>query len=278
MKRRLARAGIAALGRLGYDVQRLEPGVALVAKRPREAGQQKRPRWMLQEQRVFEELQRVQLPALLAMYGVDCVIDVGAHEGQYAQRLRAGGYRGRIASFEPTPAAFAALARTAASDPKWSVHQLALGREAGSTMMNVVPGTLSSLRAPTKFGAGRYPKLKESEQVEVEVRRLDELLDELLEGLNRPRPYLKLDTQGFDLDVFAGAGERIGSFVGMQSELALLEIYEGMPRMPDALAAYESAGFEIAAMYPVSRQTKTGRVLEYDCVMVRASVLKPRGR
>jgi hypothetical protein len=31
-------------------------------------------------------------------------------------------------------------------------------------------------------------------------------------------------------------------------------------------------------MYPVSRQTKTARVLEFDCVMVRGSVLKPRGR
>ena len=100
------------------------------------------------------------------------------------------------------------------------------------------------------------------------------MLDELLAGLDEPRPYLKLDTQGFDLDVFAGAGDAIRRFVGMQSELALMEIYKGMPRMQDALAAYEGAGFEVAALYPVSRQTRTARVLEYDCVMVRASVLK----
>ncbi len=110
------------------------------------------------------------------------------------------------------------------------------------------------------------------------VRRLDGMLDELLEGIKRPRPYLKLDTQGFDLDVFAGAGDRIAEFVGMQSEVALMEIYKGMPRMPEALAAYEAAGFEIAALYPVSRQTKTARVLEYDCVMVRASALRKKGR
>ena len=60
----------------------------------------------------------------------------------------------------------------------------------------------------------------------------------------------------------------------MQSEVALMEIYKGMPRMPEALAAYEAAGFEIAALYPVSRQTRTARVLEYDCVMVRASAMK----
>ncbi len=37
---------------------------------------------------------------------------------------------------------------------------------------------------------------------------------------------------------------------------------------------YEGAGFEIAALYPVSRQTRTARVLEYDCVMVRAAALR----
>ena len=269
MRRRLTRA---LLARLGYDVDRVYPGAALVRRRSaRPRGE--RPEWILEEQRIFEYLQRTQLPTLFDMYGVNCVIDVGAHEGQYAKELRAGGYTGRIISFEPTPAAFAVLEREAANDGGWTAHRLALGREEGAMTMNVVPGTLSSLRAPTKFGAGRYPKLQDAEEIQVEVRRLDGMLDAALDGIRRPRPYLKLDTQGFDLDVFAGVGERIEEFVGMQSEVALMEIYKGMPRMPEALRAYEEAGFEIAALYPVSRQTRTARVLEYDCVMVRASAL-----
>jgi FkbM family methyltransferase len=277
MRRGLTRTARAVLTRLGYDIDRLYPGAALVRRRgsgsPPEA---KRPEWILEEQRVFEYLQRTQLPVLLDMYGVNCVIDVGAHAGEYARRLRAGGYKGRIVSFEPTPDAYAELERAAASDPRWSTHPLALGREDGRTTMNVVPGTLSSILPATKFGAGRYPKLQAAREVEVELRRLDGMLDELLDGIKRPRPYLKLDTQGYDLDVFAGAGDRTADFVGMQSEVALMEIYKGMARMPEALAAYEDAGFEIAALYPVSRQTRTARVLEYDCVMVRASEVVKR--
>jgi FkbM family methyltransferase len=270
------RAGIRLLRALGYDVGRLHPGAAVVTRRDRGAPEAKRPEWILEEQRIFEYLQRTQIPTLLDMYGVNCVIDVGAHAGQYGERLRAGGYGGRIVSFEPTPDGFESLERTAADDSNWSVHRLALGREDGATTMNVVPGTLSSLLPPTKFGAGRYPKLQAAERVEVEVRRLDGMLDELLAGLRRPRPFLKLDTQGYDLDVFGGLGERVAEFVGIQSEVALMEIYKGMPRMPEAVAAYEAAGFEIAALYPVSRQTRTARVLEYDCVMVRASALKKK--
>jgi FkbM family methyltransferase len=278
MDRRLTRIGRSLLGRLGYDVTGLYPGAAVVRRRARDgAPEAKRPEWILEEQRIFEYLERAQIPTLLDMYGVNCVIDVGAHAGQYGERLRAGGYGGRIVSFEPTPAGFEELERAASADPKWSVHRLALGREDGTTTMNAVPGTLSSILEPTKFGAGRYPKLQQPEQIEVEVRRLDGMLDELLAGLKRPRPYLKLDTQGFDLDVFAGAGERIADFVGMQSEVALMEIYKGMARMPEALEAYEGAGFEIAALYPVSRQTRTARVLEYDCVMVRASAIRRPG-
>jgi FkbM family methyltransferase len=235
----------------------------------------KRPKWMGDERGVFDELQRVQLPALFEMYGVNCVLDVGAHEGEYAQRLREGGYRGRIVSFEPVPRACAELERASADDPDWRIHQLALGREEATMTMNAVPGTLSSLREPTEFGARRYKRLRDPEPVEVQVRRLDGMLDEVLAGLESPRPYLKLDTQGFDLDVFAGAGDRIAEFVGMQSELPLMQIYEGMPRLPEALGVYEEAGFDVAAMYPVSRQGKTGRVLEFDCVMVRGSLLKP---
>ena len=140
------------------------------------------------ERAVFDDLQRVQLPALFDMYGVNCVIDVGAHEGEYAKRLRDGGYGGRIVSFEPVPRAFAALERDAAGDPDWSVHPLALGREDGTTTMNVVPGTLSSLREPTEFGARRYKRLRDPESVDVEVRRLDGMLDELLHGLERHDP------------------------------------------------------------------------------------------
>ena len=230
---------------------------------------------MIDEKAVFEDLQRVQLPALFEMYGVNCVIDVGAHEGEYAMRLRDGGYSGRIVSFEPVPSACEELARRAGDDPDWFAHELALGRDEGRTTINAVPGTLSSMRPPTEFGARRYRRLQDPDPIEVSVRRLDALLDELLQGLDDPRPYLKLDTQGFDLDVFAGAGERVSDFVGMQSELALMEIYEGMPRLPDTLGVYERAGFQVAALYPVSRQSKTARVLEFDCVMVRGELLKP---
>jgi FkbM family methyltransferase len=172
---------------------------------------------------------------------------------------------------KPVPATFAELEAAAAGDPRWTVRQCALGAADGTTTINAVHGTMSSLLAPTAFGARRYPRLRAPAPVEVPLRRLDGLLDELLAGLEEPRPFLKLDTQGYDLEAFAGLGPRTAELAGLQSELSVMPIYEAMPAMAEALAAFEAAGFALTALHPVSREDATGRVIEFDCVMVRPS-------
>jgi FkbM family methyltransferase len=225
------------------------------------------------EKQLVRYLVHQHVVTILRLYRVNCVIDAGANHGQYARRLRRAGYKGHIVSFEPVAETFERLQASAARDPRWSVHRCALGREESVVTMNVVPGTLSSVLTPTQFGYDRYHQLHDATTEDVPVRRLDALLDELVEPVAEPRPYLKLDTQGFDLEVFAGLGDRVREFRGLQSEVAVMQIYDGMPMMPEAIATYEAAGFEITALYPVSRQSRTGRVVEFDCVMVRADAL-----
>jgi hypothetical protein len=143
--------------------------------------------------------------------------------------------------------------------------------------MNVVSGSMSSLHPPSAYGDRRYKRFQNISTVDVPVRRLENMLDEVIPpDLETPRLYLKLDTQGYDLEVFGGLGEGVDDVVGMQSEVALLQIYEGMPRMPEAIETYEGAGFEITGMFPVIREKDTGRVLEFDCVLARAETLRQR--
>jgi hypothetical protein len=182
------------------------------------------------DRRLFNWIAQRHLAELLTRYDVNVVLDVGANVGQYGQLLRQVGYTGHIVSIEPVPACYAELSQWAAADNLWSVHNVA-----------------------------------------VPMRRLDELLDRLLPaGLDRPRIFLKMDTQGYDLEAFAGLGERHRDVVGLQSELALLCSYDDMPRLPQALAVYEAAGFEVTGMFPVNRDGSSLRIIEYDCMMVRA--------
>ncbi|MFE6821388.1 FkbM family methyltransferase [Streptomyces sp. NPDC057690] len=208
--------------------------------------------------------------AMLELYGVNCVFDVGANNGQYARRLRKLGYTGRIVSFEPTSETFARLEKAAADDADWQVYRCGLGREETTAEIHIGWKTMNSLLPASDYGKGRYSRFAKADTEEIRVRRLDEVMAEALDGLAGPRPYLKMDTQGYDLEVFAGAGERIAEFVGMQSEVAVLKLYEGSPGMGEAVAVYEAAGFGITGMYPVTREATTGRVIEFDCVMMRA--------
>ena len=103
----------------------------------------------------------------------------------------------------------------------------------------------------------------------VSVRRLDGLFDDAVAGVANPRVYLKLDTQGYDLQAFAGAGDRVADLVGMQSEVSLVPLYDGMPHLTDQLATYEAAGFGLTGIFPVIVDRPTMRVIEFDAVMVR---------
>ncbi|MER6969263.1 FkbM family methyltransferase, partial [Streptomyces halstedii] len=161
----------------------------------------------------------------------------------------------------------------AEGDPDWLVFQMGLGREDTSLSIHVGWKSMNSLLPPSDYGKDRYKRFARSRTEEIEVRRLDGMMDKALDGITDPRPYLKMDTQGYDLEVFAGAGERVAEFVGMQSEVAALRLYEGSPRMDEAIALYEENGFEITGMYPVTREEATGRVVEFDCVMVRAAAI-----
>ena len=51
----------------------------------------------------------------------ECNIDVGASQGQFAQRLRSQGYKNRIVSFEPLAAEFGKLEEKARDDSTWQV-------------------------------------------------------------------------------------------------------------------------------------------------------------
>jgi len=200
---------------------------------------------------------------------VNCVIDVGANTGQYGNLLRQIGYSGRIISFEPVRACFEILAGRVAGDANWSCHSCALGREDGTRSINVMSTSVfSSFLPANSFAARRFDSAVGVERVEeVEVRRLDSVFEDLIREIDEPRVLLKMDTQGFDLEVFAGASSCLDRIVGLQSELSLIPIYEGMPDFVEAIETYRRHDFEVTHIHPVSRDSSRLALLEVDCVM-----------
>lgn len=226
--------------------------------------------------RMLRYLGEEHVAGVLRRLDVNVVLDVGANSGQYAKRLRRDGYTGRIVSFEPIPLIADRLEKAAADDPDWHVVRCALGDRDQQVEMNVGvgQGRFSSLLPASGFGRTWSSRIDAHSPVPVSVRRLDGLFEESVAGVADPRVYLKLDTQGYDLQAFAGAGELVTRFVGMQSEMSLVPLYDGMPHLTEQLTTYEAAGFQVTGMFPVIIDRPTMRVIEFDTVMVRAAALE----
>ena len=204
-------------------------------------------------------------------FGVDCVFDVGANQGQYAVALRERvGFKGPIISYEPIPDIAADLRAMSAKDPNWYVEELALDREAGPAIFNVMRASVfSSLRKPSQNQLGLFEDLNVVHR-EVEIRRatIAEELPRWRAKLGFSRPFLKMDTQGNDLAVVEGAGSMLRAFVGLQSELAIQKLYEGSTEFVETIAAFRAKGFELSEFVPSNYGTFPVLV-EIDCIMFR---------
>jgi len=206
---------------------------------------------------------------LLQSRGVDLVFDVGAAGGRYGGELRTGGYLGRIVSFEPLSDAFAELARVVADDSEWNCMQAALGSAAGELEINVSENSDSSSFLP--MGERHRRSAPESAYVateRVQVQTLDSIWDEV--AAQAQNPFLKLDVQGYELEVLRGARESLPKLAGVQAELSLVPLYEGAPTFHQVIDLLESEGFRLAGLEPGFCDRESGELLQADGLFVRA--------
>ncbi len=213
----------------------------------------------------------IHLERLFKKLDINCVLDVGANQGQYGRFLREWGYQGDIISFEPVTADFSMLEIAAKNDVKWQTYQLALGEREGTADIHVTSDSLfNSFLTPNDFIKGQGLSVNHMETVQ--IRPLDVVLEPLLAKLERPQLYLKLDTQGYDHVVLAGGEMALDKVAALQIELSVKPVYEQMPYYLDSIALLERAGFEVTGLFPIARDNAL-RVIEFDCVMVQTAVV-----
>ncbi len=208
--------------------------------------------------------ERQALRELLSKLQVNCVIDVGANEGQYARLLRRLGFTGQILSFEPNVEVFRVMQQAFVMDHAWRGFNCALGSSEGELDFHVFEQSQISSFLP----GGERVHSRLVRTVKVPVRRLDVFLPQILPEWGKKRIFLKCDTQGFDLEVVKGAEGALAQVYGLQSEIAVQSLYEGMTRYLEALSFYESLGFVLIDLW-LNNRTVEGDVLEYDCLMRR---------
>ncbi|MFZ1948324.1 MAG: FkbM family methyltransferase [bacterium] len=205
---------------------------------------------------------------LLKSFGISTVLDVGANAGQYGRLLRDVGYRGRIISFEPLSSAYGVLKSVAARDGAWQALNIALGEEDGGATINIARNSLSSSILPmTPVHEVASPESKYVGREEVEVRRLDSLIEQLRP--DRQGMLLKLDAQGYEKKIIEGAEKSLALIDTVEVELSLVPLYEGQALLSEVCEMLFSRGYQWVSIEPVFTDSATGRLLQIDCMFHR---------
>ncbi len=210
---------------------------------------------------------------LLRTRDIRKILDVGANTGQYGSLLRTNfGYRGRILSFEPLSTAHAALTARAAADPSqlWDVApRTALGAINGSTTIHVAGNSVSSSILPMQPShESAAPQSIGRGVEEITISRLDDMIRE--QGLSIDRHVLlKIDTQGYELEVLKGATETVAAVGVIQTEMSFQPLYGGQPLFDEVYHYLASRGFAVFDIVPGFSDPRTGRLLQADGIFVR---------
>src|SRR5262245_10744829 len=184
------------------------------------------------------------------------VLDVGANVGLFGRFLRRSvGYTGRIASFEPVPSLVERLRAAAAGDARWEVHPFALGSATDERAINIMRvSEFSSFLSPDHSVVREFQDMNVVARREsVLIKRLDDVLPGVVGTVDLSRVFVKLDTQGYDLQVVEGGRQMLPRVGALQLEVSVLPIYAGAPDMLHTLDTVRGLGLDITGMFPGSR-------------------------
>jgi FkbM family methyltransferase len=209
----------------------------------------------------------LEIEQLLNSLNINCVLDIGANEGQYAKNIRIGGYKNRIISFEPVKEPFGKLQKRSLNDLLWEIHNIALGDSVGQAEINISENSVSSSILGIKNShTDAAPDSKYIGTQKIEIRTLDSLFNELkIEG---QKIYMKVDTQGFEKNVLEGAKQSLKSIKAIQLEMSVQPLYDGEDLYYQLSELLYKEGFRLIKI--VRGLTKSnGELLQFDGVFMR---------
>jgi FkbM family methyltransferase len=200
---------------------------------------------------------------LLRRFAPSVVLDVGANAGLYGGEIRGIGYGGRIVSWEPLSSAYAALADAARRDGRWEAVNAALGSAPGEAELNVAGNSWSSSLRPMRDV--HLQAAPESRYVSTETVRV-ETLDSAFGRWVRPddRVWLKIDTQGHERDVLAGAAASLPRIETIELEMSPVGLYEGEALFTEMFDWLVARGFACVHLQPGLYDPADERLLSVD--------------
>lgn len=219
------------------------------------------------EIRRFENSDISELVVQLQSRNIKEILDIGANEGQFASAVIDAGYEGLVISCEPLSLPHKNLSNLAKKFQNWiAAPRAAVGADFGVLEINVSRNSVSSSILPIlepHLSSAPDSKYIGRESVSVTT------VDKIIEDYKLSSPFLKIDTQGYEMRVLQGASKSLKNISGVMVEISLVDLYAGQPDYIELISFIRGSGFDLWSIRPGFRDLVSGRLLQFDAIFFK---------
>ncbi len=188
-----------------------------------------------------------QLLFLLEKFEIEDCIDVGAHVGSFVNKLLRLGFKGRFLCFEPAINANNILKERFKNKKNIEILGIALGREKSIGKLHNAGTPFASILETNDLG-GLYVENNPENSQEITVLPLDEILDARNPN-NLAKTFLKIDVQGFELEVLNGAMFSLSAIPIVMVECVLNSLYDDSSNLHEIVEFMSKKNYRVASIH-----------------------------
>ncbi len=201
----------------------------------------------------------------LRQFGIRTIVDIGANRGQFALAAHALVPDATIYSFEPLDTAARRFNSLFENHPGVRLYQVAIGAENGQSVIHVSGRDDSSSLLPIgELQTEMFPGTAEVRNEPTRVMRLPDVLDAA--DIAAPA-LLKIDVQGYELQVLQGCRELLRQFAFAYVECSFVPFYVGQALATNVINLLADENFNLNGIYNLC-YGKTGNALQGDFLFV----------
>lgn len=185
------------------------------------------------------------------------IFDVGAYRGDFARECIELWPFASIHCFEPQPHMQKCLHGLSASNPNIVIHQFVLGAEPRASIDLYCAETASSV---LKEHHSAHPSLQ-CEQMTIDQVICDSKVS--------PPNFIKVDVQGYELEVLRGGQTTLPSVDAILLELNLLDLHREVPLIAEVMQWLSERNFVAYELAGLTRRPLDRALWQIDMVFVK---------
>ncbi len=190
-------------------------------------------------------------------FSPELIFDVGAYRGDFARQCSKLWQNARVACFEPQNSILPELRQYALENSQIEVFECLLG---AVEHLHVALNEAETASSVLLEKAGTiHPKAV------YEMRTIKSLIES---GTLQAPDFLKLDVQGYELEVLEGASAYLGKIQVILAELNLLDIHERVPLMDEVVGWLAERGWVAYDICGLTRRPLDDALWQTDIIFV----------